>query len=777
MMKRLLTVFSFMLLSLGVAQAQQLCSAAYSFSTNNCTVAFTDQSTGSGFGQLSWVWDFGDGNTSASQNPSHTYAASGTYQVTLFLTESLQGLAFCTDSMTLPVIVSCGGGGSCTASFTQVTNGCTVAFTNTSTGNYSNIVWSFGDGFTSLQNSPTHTYASSGTYTVTLSISDTSQNCNDISTQTITVNCGGGGTCDAYFTHSINGCTVSFMDSSAGSNLVHLWNFGDGGVSPLASPTHTYASAGTYTVILQIIDSVNLCIDTYQDVITVNCISTPCSANFVPSVSGCTVNFNNTSTGSYNSTIWNFGDGNFSQQASPSHTYAASGTYTVSLTIVDSVNQSCFDTYSTQVTVNCVSTPCSASFVPSVTGCTVNFNNTSVGSFNSTIWNFGDGNFSQQTSPTHVYAAAGTYTVSLTVVDSSNQTCFDTYSTQVTVNCTTANCMANYTYQANGCTVNFTNSSTGNYSTTAWSFGDGNTSSQASPTHTYASSGSYTVILTILDSLQGCFDTESKTVAVNCSQTNCDADFSWAPDTTNGCKVYFTDQSTGAPNSWNWSFGDGNTGTGANPNHTYASAGTYTVLLTINNQQQQCSDTISKVVTVNCSSGNNCSADFSMTIDTTTCQAVFTDLSTGNINGWAWTYGDGNGSSVQNPSHTYTTGGTYIVSLTVFEFGGGGVVCQDSISKSFTFNCWTTQSIANSLEDKVSIYPNPVEDQVWVELSPELKGETEIGLYNLMGQEVSQQTTTQSKLKISTDGLPAGIYFIKLRNKSGQLTHRLMKLN
>jgi len=136
---------------------------------------------------------------------------------------------------------------------------------------------------------------------------------------------------------------------------------------------------------------------------------------------------------------------------------------------------------------------------------------------------------------------------------------------------------------------------------------------------------------------------------------------------TTGCApltVNFTDQSTNTPTSWSWTFGDGGTSTAQNPSYQYTTAGTYTVTLTATNASGSDGETKTNYITV--SSTSTIVANFSGTPVTGAAplNVTFTDLSTGGPTSWAWTFGDGGTSTAQNPSYTYTTAGTYNVSLT-----------------------------------------------------------------------------------------------------------------
>lgn len=168
--------------------------ANYTYSVAGLTVTFTDTSSDPNGNINAWAWDFGDGNTSTVQNPSHTYATGGTRNVSLTVTDATA----LSDSETKSIITNVNDPP--VAGFNWSASGLGVTFVNTSTDPNSNITgyaWTFGDGGTSTATNPTHTYASDGSYTVTLTATDSTALTDDFSTTVSVVAGGGGGGCVA----------------------------------------------------------------------------------------------------------------------------------------------------------------------------------------------------------------------------------------------------------------------------------------------------------------------------------------------------------------------------------------------------------------------------------------------------------------------------------------------------------------------------------------------------------------------------------------------------
>jgi gliding motility-associated-like protein len=223
---------------------------------DNFVVSFSDQSTSSSGSIGGWQWDFGDSNISTSQNPQHTFASAGQYNIQLVVTAD----GTCTDTLSQSLDLNVTQAG-----FISV-GGCIAdgsSFTDTSKAFNDSIAswnWQFGDGFSSSSQSPQHQYSSPGNYTVSLII-QTQKGCADTVNMSHIVNPNPV----AAFEASVEQATVLepifFTDQSADA-ISWQWNFGDGiGTSSSQNPQHTYTNKGVYPITLIVSNALG-CTDT-----------------------------------------------------------------------------------------------------------------------------------------------------------------------------------------------------------------------------------------------------------------------------------------------------------------------------------------------------------------------------------------------------------------------------------------------------------------------------------------------------------------------------------
>ncbi len=301
------------------------------------TVAMTDTSTNT---PTTWAWDFGNGTTSTLKSPSVTYAAAGTYTVSLVATNAGGASAPATKviTVTAPVVKP-------VSSFTATPTNLTVAFADTSTNTPTTWAWDFGNGTASTLKSPSVTYAAAGTYTVTLTASNAG-GAGSVATKTVTVTAPVVAVPVASFTTSVASGTfplpVTMTDTSSNAPTSWAWTLGDGTISTVRNPSVTYLTAGTKTVTLVATNAggASTMVSKTITVTTAPPVVVAPVASFTDVAMGLTVAMTDTSTGAPTTWSWNFGNSTTSILKNPSVTYAAAGTYAVALTASNSAGSS-----------------------------------------------------------------------------------------------------------------------------------------------------------------------------------------------------------------------------------------------------------------------------------------------------------------------------------------------------------------------------------------------------------------------------------------------------
>ena len=636
-------------------------------------VNFTDLSTaGAGNTNVSWLWDFGNGTTSTSQNPQTTYLSAGLYTITLKVTND-KG---CTKTASRNNFISVTNGVS--ASFTNsaplvCAAPALINFNNTSTGPPTlSYQWDFGDGNTSTQLNPSHTYAANGSYIVTLVVNSSAGCIDTVRSNPILI---GGFT--SAFTVTANVCInqpVIFANTSNPLPLTASWSFGDGGTDNFINSSHVYTTAGNYTVWLY--NNYSGCRDSVSQNIVVN--PAPVADFSAPVTSSCqaplTVNFQDLTTGSPQQWNWDFGDGGTSNQQNPFHTYTAPGAYTVTLIVQNATG--CADTLVRAAYVNIQRAQISIPQFPAA-GCvplTVSLTPV-INSFDPIVsyqWDFGDGGTSTLANPVYTYNTQGTYTVQLYVVSASG--CRDTLIVGGAVEVGThplANFSATPIPVCGKQPVFFTNLSSP-ATLWHWNFGDGSTSNLANPVHQYMDTGYFNI--TLVANNNGCKDSLVKInyvrvlppIAIFNSQLDCNNRL-WAG---------FTDQSI-APQTWHWDFGDGNTSAIQNPAHTYGTYGIYNVQLIVTNGS--CADTAYQTLQM-VNENPDFTADRRIACKEALINFTASNVNLSNVVNFFWRFGDGGSVNSLTPftSHLYMNSGSYTVTLITTDING----CMDSLTKT-----------------------------------------------------------------------------------------------
>lgn len=659
-------------------------------------------------GTLSYQWDFGDGNTSTQENPVHNYPSVGSYTIKLIASNN-QG---CTDTIIKNINVYVG---SVKADFSIPPVLCeNTKFTITNTSTPATTVastWYFSDKDTIKVINPTKTFTTAGSYTVKL-VNDFGT-CKDSVEKIVTVN--PKPTADYASANNVSctvPATVNFTNQSTGA-IGYTWYFGNNNATSTATNgTYTYNTRDSFTVSLVAINNFG-CKDSISKTSFVKTLSLKIQSLTLSDRKGCTpldVNFKanvNTSL-PISKYEWSFGDAGTSSAPEPLHIYTTEGKFLVKLIVTSGT---CTDTLKIPDTVITGHKPKAAFQTSSTVICTkapVAFTDQSTnGPITFWLWNFGDNKGqSIDQNPVYSYSDTGSYSVRLIV---ENNGCADTLTKNSYIKPqlpiakfgTVTNC-------TNRLEIAFKDSSKG-AQTYAWDFGDGNNDNTANPTHTYTKAGSYLIELSVQNATTGCTSSDTLRLQVFDSIPAITI-----PSNVVCKKISFTvalkNYSQSYTKSIRWYYGNGSNAT-VPPNvsffqQRYNDPGTYQIAAVIN-YNNGCRDSATAIpvqvfgpaaLFKPAGDSSGCTGKTVNFLESSTTDGIHPIVEK------IWDFGDGTPitSIFTAPyTHTYTTPGTYKVSLRVKDTYG----CTDSLFYNRTI-VRIGQAVASFAVSDTSICPS-----------------------------------------------------------------------
>ncbi len=624
--------------------------------------------------------DFGDGTAhGTTESALHAYMQNGTYNVTCNVTntnrDSAQESMIVVVDDSVPIV---------SFNYTPIApiEKVDVNFDATIDSHDipATVEWDFGDGDTALNvEDPIHMYDNDGTYTVILTVTDADGSVTVVSQDIVVAMNAPNATLLSNVTSGLEPLSVNFGCSVVGGDLPYAFSIdlGDGTVVTTPTVSHTYNQSGLYSVTCTVTDidgdlsTSTVAIDVQDSVPTVSFVFAPASPT-----EGDTVTFTSTVSAydvpvTYN---WDFGDGTSSTDGNDTHTYAIEGDYNVTLTVTDSDGSSAVAWSVVSVSNNAPVLNLIASPMSGLEGLNVSFNCTTAGGNAplNFLMDFGDGTSGSSSVSDHIYTLPGNYVATCTVTDTDGDVDSDFVIISVNNNAPLAVLTASPTSGLEGDTVDFDCAIGGGNApfTTVIEFGDGTSIAATNGSHQYLLEGIFNSTCTVTDADGDVsVDSELITIANNAPVVNL------VTNVTSGVEqldVLFncTVGAGNLPFNYLIDFGDGTTSASATASHSYASNRTIDASCTVTDVDGDVNSDLQTITVFDTEPVANFSFTPASPLEGNMVQ--FQDLSTAydGVVGWAWDFGDGNTSTLQNPTHTYPASGSYIVVMTVTDGDG-----------------------------------------------------------------------------------------------------------
>lgn len=666
---------------------------------------------------LLFKWDFGNGSKGMGANATHHYAASGTYTATLIVNDGALDSAPVSTSVTVTNQAPVADTGGPYSGYKNVAINFDGLASTDADGDALTYLWDFGDGTSGTGSSPSHSYASLGDYSVQLTVNDGEADSASISS-TVSINnrapsADAGGPYTVYKTEPVSFNGLGSVDADA-DPLTYQWDFADGTTGTGATPMHSYSASGIYNVSLIVHDGLENSAPATSTVTVNNHIPVAHAGGPYSAFRNDVINFNGLgstdSDGDALSYLWSFGDDSTATAATPAHAYTSSGSYSVTLIVNDGESNSLVSTASVSINNR---TPIADAGGPysGYKNDTIQFNGQNSsdadGDTLTYYWTFYENcNFSScrgsGVSPSHTYNERGDYIATLTVSDGELSS---TSTATVTINNQLPTAVVNGPYSSSKSTaIHFSSYGTSDPESDAlsyhWDFGDGTTSIEPSPNHTYNITGNYVVTLTVNDGYGDSVPaTTTATINNRIPTANTGGPYSGYKQTAITFDGSDSQDPDGDVLSYQWDFGDGTSGTGVTPVHSYSNSGTYTVTLMVTDGEANSALASTTVSIVNRAPLANLGGQYGDVYknDPVSFDGSGSTDADGDALSYQWNFGDGNTGTGINPVHSYANAGTYTISLTVND----GETSSNTVSTSI--RVLNRAPVANAGADQVVI--------------------------------------------------------------------------
>ncbi len=680
--------------------------AAFSISQDTVcvgqNVTFVQESTGGN--QFSWNIN-GTWTNLGAGNVNFSFSSPGTKTIYCRVFNSISATS-CSDTIAHTLVVLPAPSATIQSDITFACDSAMVQFSQTNVGNPTQFNWDFDNGTTFNGPNPALVaFDTTGTFQVTLSVM-ANNGCSATASKTIQIIPTPSASFN--FTNACIGQPATFSSSSSGNPSSFQWTFNNTSNASGANANFTFGSAGDF--IVQLIAFTGSCRDTIEQLVTIHPLPT---ANFsTNTISGCNplqVVFENNSIGAVEY-VWTFGDGSIDTLANTQHTYFATGAnnqnYTAILQAINENGCTASSTANFTVLTGALADFSAPNYVPGCSPQTATFENQSSNAI-AYAWNFDNGETSTETAPSSTFIHGGLNVgyFNVQLIAYSSGLCHDTTEKTIVV-FPSPSYDLDLSSLSNCSPLQVTMPFILGATAFSWNFGDGSSSNAPTPSHTFLYNGSnptpYTVTF-IGTSSFGCSDTVSSIIEVAQGPT---AQFSM--DIQAACEpatVTLVNQGADALN-YQWNFGDGTVLNSMEDTVVHVFSDPDDVIQLFNVQLiaqslNDCEATYDQTFTLH----PEVTADFQIPPPLNSCAPISIGFQNNSIAGqqYVWSFGDGNASNANNPTHLYTNPIYNDTTYTVQLIASSNFGCKDTIIR--TLDVLRTPVAYYTITDTTGCYP------------------------------------------------------------------------